>query len=322
MEHLTLLILGAGWTSNFLIPLLQSSSIPFAATTTSGRTVSGVPTIPFKFDPANTPEEDLRTAISSLPAAKYILITFPLTGKGPSKALIELYNATHQSRSSSSSSSQEARFIQLGSTGIWGAGRTLAAPEDKQKVEKELAEKRGGDPWMDRHSPINSSNPRAIAEIELLSLGGMVLNLSGLWGGERQPQNWIPRVAATKEAVRGKTSLHLIHGEDIARAVVAIVTDDEEGDRWESGGGRGQRWMLTDGFVYDWWALLAGWAEDKKEGKVREQGGWVRELMEEEGVRALPRGMERLGRCYDSREFWRVWGVMPLRAGVLGEEGR
>ncbi|KAK4173856.1 hypothetical protein QBC36DRAFT_303312 [Triangularia setosa] len=319
MEQLTLLILGAGWTSNFLIPLLQSSSVPFAATTTAGRIVSGIPTIPFKFDPSTTPEEDLRTAISALPAAKYILITFPLTGTGTSSTLINLYNATHQSHSSASASAtHKARFIQLGSTGIWGAGRTVAAQE-KQKVEAELAEKRGGDPWVNRYSPINESNPRAIAENELLSLGGCVLNLSGLWGGERQPVNWIPRVAATKEAVKGKTSLHLIHGEDIARAVMKIVmTDEKDGDLWENGGGRGQRWMLTDGFVYDWWALLAGWAEDpEKEGEVREQGEWVRELMEEEGVRALPRGMEMLGRCYDSREFWRVWGLVPVRAGVL-----
>ncbi|KAK4203410.1 hypothetical protein QBC40DRAFT_262511 [Triangularia verruculosa] len=312
MEQLTLLILGAGWTSTFLIPLLQSSSIPFAATTTSGRTVSGAPTIPFKFDPANTPEDELRTAISSLPAAKYVLITFPLTGNGPSKTLIELYNATHQSHSSAAS--QQARFIQLGSSGIWGAGRTIAAA-DKEKIEKELAEKRGGDPWVTRHSPINESNPRAIAENELLSLGGCVLNLSGLWGGERQPINWIPRVAATKEAVRGKTSLHLIHGEDIARAVVKIVTAED--GKWENGGGKGERWMLTDGFVYDWWAMLAGWAEDPAgEGKVREQGVWVRELMEEEDVRALPREMEKLGRCYDSREFWRVWGLVPIK--ILG----
>ncbi|KAK0666760.1 hypothetical protein QBC41DRAFT_325247 [Cercophora samala] len=311
MEQLTLLILGAGWTSTFLLPLLTTSSIPFAATTTTGRSVSGVPTIPFKFDPANTPEPDLRSSIAALPAARYVLVTFPLTGTGPSKTLIDLYNSTHQSHSPSAS--QTARFIQLGSTGIWGAGRTVAAA-DKEKVERELAEKRGGDPWIDRSSPINESNPRAVAEKELLSLGGCVLNLSGLWGGERQPINWVNRVAATKEAVRGKTSLHLIHGEDIARAVVRIITD--EGDKWENGGGRGQRWMLTDGFVYDWWAMLAGWAETE-EGEVREQGRWVRELMEEEGVRALPRGMERLGRCYDSREFWRVWGLVPVRAGVL-----
>ncbi|KAK4664576.1 uncharacterized protein QC763_512000 [Podospora pseudopauciseta] len=313
MEQLTVLILGAGWTSTFLIPILTTSSIPFAATTTTGRTVSGVPTIRFKFDPANTPEEELRSAIAALPAAKYVLITFPLTGNGPSKTLIEMYNSTHQSHSSSTS--HKARFIQLGSTGIWGAGRTTAAA-DKERVERELAEKRGGDPWVNRHSPINEANPRVIAEKELLELGGCVLNLSGLWGGERKPVNWIGRVAATKEAIKGKTSLHMIHGEDIARAVVKIVTNEE--DKWENGGGKGERWMLTDGFVYDWWALLAGWAEGEG-GEVREQGRWVRELMEEEGVRALPRGMEMLGRCYDSREFWRVWGLVPLRAGVLNE---
>ena len=55
--------------------------------------------------------------------------------------------------------------------------------------------------------------------------------------------------------------------------------------------------MLTDGFVYDWYALFAGWAEQKKEGEVEgevvrpphekvddlpsKQAQWVYELMEE-----------------------------------------
>jgi len=38
--------------------------------------------------------------------------------------------------------------------------------------------------------------------------------------------------------------------------------------------------------------------------------------MEEEGVRALPRSMEALGRCYDSREFWKTFGLVPLKARI------
>jgi hypothetical protein len=123
-------------------------------------------------------------------------------------------------------------------------------------------------------------------------------------------------VAKTKADVKGKRSLHLVHGMDVARGVLAVVECEEEA--WEKNG-KGQRWMLTDGFVYDWWALLAGWAEEgegRKEGEVSEQARWVAELMEEDGVRALPRSMERLERCYDSREFWRAWGVVPLKARV------
>ncbi|KAH9828520.1 hypothetical protein Tdes44962_MAKER09265, partial [Teratosphaeria destructans] len=172
---------------------------------------------------------------------------------------------------------------------------------------------------------------RAGAEDALLALGGCVLNLSGLWGGTRDPRQWVERVARTKEEVRAKTSLHMIHGQDVARAILAVVSSGE-GD-WE-GKCKGQRWMLTDGFVYDWWALFAGWADReevpgaavKGDGEVevggdvgrepREQARWVYELMEEEGVRALPRSMEVLGRAYDGREFWRTFGLAPLKARI------
>lgn len=295
MEELDLLILGAGWTATFLIPLLHSRSIQFAATTTTGHPVSGHPTIPFRFDPAS-PDQ---SAISSLPRARTVLITFPLNGVGPSKVLVENYQKTHSLRGKT-----EFRFVQLGSTGIWQKGGPTLKNE-------------GDDPWVTRHSRYDEANSRAIAEDELRRLGGCVLELSGLWGGQRDPRAWVSRVAKTKEDVRGKKSLHLTHGMDVARAVIAVVKADEA--LWEKAG-RGQRWMLTDGFVYDWWALFAGWAEpvgsEGYEVQPTDQAKWVAELMIEEGVRALPRSMEALGRCYDSREFWGTFGLVPLKARV------
>lgn len=272
MQPVDLLILGAGWTSTFLIPLLERRNITYAATSTTGR--SG--TIKFTYDPSSPP-----SSFSVLPTAKYILITFPLTGANQSSQVVQNYKSTHPHIS--------AGFIQLGSTGIF-------------QIE-------GQDTWVTRSSAYNKTSPRAVAEDELLRLGGCVLNLSGLWGGPRQPRNWVERVAKTKEDVRGKKSLHMIHGEDVARAVVAVVA------RWEKA--RGQRWMLTDGFVYDWWALFAGWADvDDGEGEPSQQAQWVWECMREEGVRALPRPVEALGRCYDGREFWETFGLVPLKARI------
>ena len=92
--------------------------------------------------------------------------------------------------------------------------------------------------------------------------------------------------------------------------------------------------MLTDGFVYDWWALMGGWADvdgtdsspaaGGKEGedgkkvdrKPADTAKWVYELMREEDVRALPRSFDVLGRCYDSREFWETFGLTPLKARI------
>jgi len=300
MEELDLLILGAGWSATFLIPLLlKSHSITFAATTTTGHPVSGHPTIPFRFDPTS-PDQ---SGISSLPRARTVLVTFPLNGIGPSRVLVENYRATHSARGKT-----EFRFVQLGSTGIWQKGGPTLQGD-------------GNGPWVTRHSPYDEGNSRAIAEDELRRLGGCVLELSGLWGGQRDPQTWVGRVAKTKEDVKEKKSLHLIHGMDVARAVIAIVKADEK--LWEKAG-KGQRWMLTDGFVYDWWALFAGWAEpaggesgsEGDEVQPTDQAKWVAELMVEEDVRGLPRSMEALGRCYDSREFWSTFGLVPLKARV------
>lgn len=302
-----ILILGAGWTSTFLIPLLQDSKKKYAATSTTGRDS----TIRFKFDATKSSDQ-----FKILPTAHYVLITFPLTGPHESEILINGYLDTHKDDSlvtttttttTTTARPTKPRFIQLGSTGIW------QFPEQH-------------DLWITRHSDYDRKNSRAQAEDQLKSLGGVILNLSGLWGGpERRPKNFVDRLFKSKETVKNKGSLHMIHGRDVARAVIAVMQD------WPGA----SRWMLTDGFVYDWWSLLAGWGSSssaKKEtggkgGEAADDGGvegdhkgdvvkWVWECMEEQEVRALPRSMESLGRCYDSREFWRTFKLEPVRARI------
>jgi len=79
--------------------------------------------------------------------------------------------------------------------------------------------------------------------------------------------------------------------------------------------------MLTDLFVYDWWALILGYsgqldAENGDNKREESQIKWIGELMEEQKIRALPRSREELGRCYESREFWNTFGLMPVRARI------
>lgn len=73
-----------------------------------------------------------------------------------------------------------------------------------------------GHVWTDRHSKFDETNDRASAETELLALAPTVpttvLNLCGLWGGPRQPRNWVSRVAPTKEALKQKVrAILLLH---------------------------------------------------------------------------------------------------------------
>jgi hypothetical protein len=204
-----ILILGAGWTSTFLIPLLKKEGITYAATTTTGR--DG--TYKFKFEDNGNNEignEDSLEQYKALPDAKTILVTFPLRGKHQSSHLVASYTKTHNSETT------QYQFIQLGSTGIFSI------------PNQEL--------WVTRHSKYDKSNSRAIAEDELMTLGGCVLDLAGLWGGDRQPKNWIDRVAATKAQLKEKTSLHMVHGEDVARGIIAVHQNfrDASGQRFVS----------------------------------------------------------------------------------------
>jgi hypothetical protein len=270
-SHCEVLILGAGWTSTFLIPLLRDEKVEYAATSTTGR--SG--TIKFVFDPDAAESSAFRV----LPEATTVLITFPLRSAGPSQKLVDFYHQTHTSK---------PHYILLGSIGIW--------------------QTEGKGVWLDRHSPYDTENERAIAEDEMLQNGGCVMNLAGLWGGTRVARRFVRRAASTKSQLKGKGSLHLVHGIDLARAIYAVHQD------WPGP----SRWILTDQFVHDWWALLAEWgskgADESDEEAAGEPLRWVRELMEEEGVRALPRSVERLGKAHDSREFWNRFNLSPVRA--------
>jgi hypothetical protein len=266
-----LLILGAGWTSTFLIPLLKTHSITHAATTRSGSNN----TIPFTFNPDSTDT----TPYTRLPSAKTILITFPLTGTGQSKLLTSLYRQVHGANNF---------WIQLGTTGIFDVNTD----------------------WANETSPYNTTHPRAVAEDELLAcVPAAVLNLCGLWGGTRVPKNWVPRIAKTKDDVKARKSVHFVHGEDVARAIVGAHLKRERVG--------GKRWIVTDLRVYDWWDLILSFSsltgEEGEEVVAERQkfAVWVEELMREEGVRALPREMGVLGRKLDGRNFWREIGGWP-----------
>ncbi|KAF9037627.1 hypothetical protein BJ165DRAFT_1353396 [Panaeolus papilionaceus] len=298
-----ILILGAGWSSSFLISLCKERNISYAATTRDGR--DG--TIPFAFNPTSDDSQPFR----ALPAAKTVLITFPLENKGPSQRLVKLYASVHGSAEGIGAT----RFIQLGTTSIWDGHR----PD--QYVPNQPTQHQ----WYDRHSAFKLT-PRAEAEEELLSLSSehpsTILNLAGLWGGSRSMRGVVGRLAPTKEALKNRAnkplqaSLHMIHGIDVARSILAVHQDFDKAE--------GQRWILTDGRIYDWWDLASAWgskpstkganivhARDEDRGP---QAEWVRELMDEAGVRALPRDVATLGRALDSRDFWRTFVLSPLKA--------
>ncbi|KAK4694282.1 hypothetical protein P7C70_g8763, partial [Phenoliferia sp. Uapishka_3] len=318
-----LLILGGGWTYTFLQPLLSTShpAISFAATTRDGRSN----TIAWTFDESKGKEQ-----FEGLPKAKTVVVVFPIKGEGGSRTLVEGYEGVNGA----------ARWIQLGSSGIWDGGPTLRLADPDAK--------KPGFQWTDRHSAFDTTNARAIAEIELLSIhdNTFVLNLSGLWGGTRDPINWVSRVAPTKAAVAGKASIHLIHGLDVARAIVAVhlSSKNKKGEQPPGYSEKmevshaaqkelGERYLLTDLRVYDWWDLILAWglpppessSADYSPGEAGKplhgyQPVWVLELMAEQKIRAVPRSPEQLGRALDSSAFWIDFGLVPVKGRI--ERGR
>jgi hypothetical protein len=103
-----LLILGAGWTSKFLISLCKENRLQVAATSRTGK--EG--TILFDFDP----ESHDTKPFEMLPNARTVLVTFPIKEAGASQRLVRNYQS---SRTASERSNLQVRFIQLGATNIW-----------------------------------------------------------------------------------------------------------------------------------------------------------------------------------------------------------
>ena len=125
------------------------------------------------------------------------------------------------------------------------------------------------------------------------------MNLAGLWGEPvRDGKIWQLAVPSSKEGLAKKATVHFIHGMDVTRGIVAVSEKF-----------RSERWRVSDGRVYDWWDMVWGEAclERLNKGPLRR---WLVELMEEQGVKALPReGLK--ARKLDSRAFWKYTGTEP-----------
>lgn len=162
-------------------------------------------------------------------------------------------------------------------------------------------------------------------------------------GGSRDPINWLARVAPTEAALEQKGSLHLIHGLDVARAIIAVhlakhlptsgvsSTSSEEEKRevtTATTNTGGQRWILTDMHLVDWWDLASAHPDAPSSSSssssptepTPDRALWVRNLMRKHDVRALPRSAAELGRAIDAREFWDAFGLGPVKA--RWEKGR
>jgi hypothetical protein len=108
------LLLGSGWTSSFLLPLLHERRISHAYTSRTPRAGSEALTFAVSAEGAAS-----RAAWQALPQARCVVIVFPLRSRAAAHAIVESYELAHGA----------TNWIALGSTGAWGSGACRGAPE-------------------------------------------------------------------------------------------------------------------------------------------------------------------------------------------------
>lgn len=121
----------------------------------------------------------------------------------------------------------------------------------------------------------------------------------------RQPKGWVPRFPS-KEAIRNKLlnrQLHLIHGKDVARSILAVHAQFRPGERW----------IVTDNGCYDWIQLFLAWGNEEQIAIARDLAqndeacheklgdGSLEDIVDTGGVK--PR--------LDSSEFWETFNLKP-----------
>jgi hypothetical protein len=108
-DPVDILILGAGWSSGYLIKLLEQHRVFWAGTRRTEQ--DGRIVFEFGMDPVS-----ITTPFEDLPYAKTVLITFPVVGEGQAKRLVECYQKAHPKKENEE---QSRLFIQLGTIWIW-----------------------------------------------------------------------------------------------------------------------------------------------------------------------------------------------------------
>ncbi|OZJ05980.1 hypothetical protein BZG36_01219 [Bifiguratus adelaidae] len=276
--HTDLLVLGHGWHGDFLEPVAQDNNLSLVFTTRDGRDGSIAWTLP---------DEPSKVDVEPLPLAATVIISFPITSEELTEALIVAYN-----RKLEANAKKPPQWIKLSSTSPY----------------KQIP--------SNRHTPLDKAlegSDRHLGERAIARHKGIILHLAGLWGNQRQPRNWIPRfpdeVKIKPKLLPGNRSLHLIHGHDVARAIVGMHQYFPINDP-------NRRWIVTDNSTYHWIKLFWTWGAQtqrdimeklvKHDEDVRKAFGG-RTLLEE-----MELGVERYKRL-DASEFWNWVHLKPER---------
>jgi hypothetical protein len=107
-------------------------------------------------------------------------------------------------------------------------------------------------PWIDESAPINLSKPRVQGEEFLRKeCGAIVLRVSGIYGPNRNPLDWIRagRVSPSRKYV------NLIHVEDLATTCLAALERGQAGEVYNVSDGMPRTWNEIYMIARDRWHL-------------------------------------------------------------------
>lgn len=207
MRRHSLIILGAGYTASFLLPLAhQRYAQVFATSRDPNRHLAYLP-----------PEQRLRFDLTQpetwnhIPTETDLLWCFPAM---PVELVQQFSNAASLST---------RRLVVLGSTSAYDVGSTTDYPP----------------PWCDETSPIDLVKPRVQGEEYLrLHCGAVILRVAGIYGPNRNPIDWIKtgRVRPSRKYV------NLIHVEDLARVCLAALMQAPPGEIYNVADGTPRTW--------------------------------------------------------------------------------
>jgi nucleoside-diphosphate-sugar epimerase len=87
-------------------------------------------------------------------------------------------------------------------------------------------------------SPLDLNRPRVQGEEHLRSRGAMIVRAAGIYGPGRNPLDWLRRGVPSK----GENLVNLIHVEDLADALVAVLDSAPAGEHYCASDGIPRRW--------------------------------------------------------------------------------
>jgi hypothetical protein len=118
--------------------------------------------------------------------------------------------------------------------------------------------------WIDESAPIDLKIPRVQGEEFLREeCGAIVLRVSGMYGPNRNPLDWI-RTGRVKPS---RKYVNLIHVEDLANVCLAALERGRSGEVYNVSDGTPRTWNEIYATAHKRWGITAGTSNDQAVGK-------------------------------------------------------